>query len=61
MTPTVSPRFHRPHSTKDKTHRLMLEQLSTAKNILGDSQSYIEKRRGRRGKEVTRRRKREGQ
>jgi len=35
----------------------MVKQLFTARNTQRDSQSYIEKRRGRRGIEVTRRRK----
>jgi len=53
---TVASRLLRPHSTEDKTPRLMGEKLSTARNTQRDSQSYIEKRRWRKEKEVTRRR-----
>ena len=35
----------------------MVKQLSTARNIQRDSQSYIEKKRGRKEVEVTQRRK----
>ena len=38
-----------------KTSRLMVKQFSTARDTQTDSHSYIEKRRGRRETEVTRR------
>ena len=40
----------------DKTSRLMVKQFSTARDTQRGSQSYMEKRRGRREIEVTRRR-----
>jgi len=43
----------------DKTSRLMVKQFSTARDIQRGSQSYMEKRRGRREIEMTRRRIRE--
>jgi len=54
---TVASRLLYPYSTEDKTPRLMVKQLSTARNTQRDSQSYIEKRRGRREIEVIMRRK----
>ena len=45
-----------PYSTDDKTSRLMVKQLSTARDTQRSSQSYMENRRGRREIEVTRRR-----
>ena len=39
-----------------KTSRLMVKQFSTARDTQTDSHSYIEKRRGRREIEMTRRR-----
>ena len=39
-----------------KTSRLMVKQFSTARDTQRGSQSYMEKRRGRREIEVTRRR-----
>ena len=42
----------------DKTSRLMVKQFSTARDTQRGSQSYMEKRRGRREIEVTRRRRR---
>ena len=45
-----------PYSTDEKIPRLMVKQFSTAGDTQRDSQSYIEKRRGRREIEVTRRR-----
>ena len=44
-----------PYSTEDKTPRLMVKQVSTFKNTQRDSQSYTEKRRGRKEIEVTQR------
>lgn len=44
-----------PHSTEDNTPRLMVKQLSIARNTQRDSQSYIEKKReGGKEIEVTR-------
>ena len=40
----------------DKTSRLMVKQFSTARDTHSGSQSYMEKRRGRREIKVTRRR-----
>ena len=48
-----------PHSTDDKTSRLMVKSFSTVRDIRRGLQSYMEKRRGRMEIEVTRRR-REG-
>ena len=45
-------------STNDKTSRLMMKSLSTMRDIQRGSQSYMEKRSGRREIEVTRRRRR---
>ena len=48
-------RLH-PYSTDDKTSRLMTKSFSTVRDTQRGSQSYVEKRRGRREIEVTRRR-----
>ena len=53
---TVASRLH-PYSTDDKTSRLMIKQFSTTSDTQRGSQSYVEKRRGRRETEVTKRRK----
>ena len=53
---TVVSRLFYPYSTDDKTSRLMVKQLSTVRDTQRDSQSYMEKRRGRREIEVTRKR-----
>ena len=53
----ASRRFH-PYSTDDKTSRLMVKRFSTVRDTQRGSQSYMEKRRGRREIEVTRRRRR---
>ena len=45
-----------PYSTDDKTSRLMVKQFSTARDTQRVSQSYMEKRIGRREIEVTKRR-----
>ena len=45
-----------PYSTDDKTSRLMVKQFSTVRDTQGGSQSYMEKRRGRKEIEVIRRR-----
>ena len=53
---TVASRLLHPYNTDDKTSRLMLKQFSTSRETKRESQSYTEKRRGRREIEVTRRR-----
>ena len=45
-----------PYSTEDKTPRLMVKQFSTTRDTQRGSQSYMEKRRGRKEIEVIRRR-----
>jgi len=42
------------YSTTDKISRLKMKSFSTVRNTLRGSQSYMEKRRGRRELEVTR-------
>ena len=51
---TVASRLH-PYSTDEKTSRLMVKQFSMVRDTQRDSNSYREKRRGRREIEVTRR------
>ena len=46
------------HSTVDKTSRLKMKSFSTVRDTQRGSQSYLEKRRGRREIELTRRRRR---
>ena len=53
---TVASRLLHLYSTDDKTSRLMMKSFSTVSDIWRDTQSYMEKRRGRREIEVTRRR-----
>ena len=53
---TVDSRLLHPYYTDDKASRLMMKQLSTVRDTQRGSQSYMEKRRGRREIEVTRRR-----
>jgi len=53
---TVASRLLHPYSTDDKTSRLMVKKFSTVRETQRGSQSYMEKRRGRREIEVTRRR-----
>ena len=53
---TVASRHLHPYSTDDKTSRLMVKRFSTVRDTQRGSQSYMEKRRGRREIEVTRRR-----
>ena len=53
---TVASRLLHPYSIDDKTSRLMVKQFSTARDTQKGSQSYTEKRIGRREIEVTRRR-----
>ena len=53
---TVALRLLHLYSTDDKTSRLMVKIFSTVRDTQRGSQSYTEKRRGRREIEVTRRR-----
>ena len=46
------------YSTANKTSRLMVKRLSTMRDTLRGSQSYMKKRRGRREIDMSRRRKR---
>ena len=52
----VASRLLHPYSTDDKTSRLMVKRFSTVGDTQRGSQSYMEKRRGRREIEMTRRR-----
>ena len=54
---TVASRLLHPYSTNDKTSRLMMKSFSTVRDTRRGTQSYMEKRRGGREIEVTRRRK----
>ena len=53
---TVASRLLHLYSTNGKTSRLMMKSFSTVRDTQRGSQSYTEKRRGRREIEVTRRR-----
>ena len=53
---TVASRLLHPYYANDKTSRLMEKRFSTVRDTLRSSQSYMEKRRGGREIEVTRRR-----
>ena len=53
---TVASRLLHPYHTDGKTSRLMEKRFSTVRDTQRGSQSYMEKRRGRRELEVTRRR-----
>ena len=53
---TIASGLLHPYSTDDKASRLMVKRFSTVRDTQRDSQSYMEKRRGRRETEVTRRR-----
>ena len=53
---TVASRLLQPYCTDDKTSRLMEKRFSTVSDNQRGSQSYKEKRRGRREIEATRRR-----
>ena len=53
---TIASRLLHPYSTDGKTSRLMMKSFSTVRDTQRDSQSYMEKRRGRKEIEVTRRR-----
>jgi len=55
---TVASRLPHSYSTEDKTPKLTMNHLTTARNTQRDSQSYIEKCRGSREIEVTRRKER---
>ena len=52
----VAPRLPHPYNIDDKTSRLMVKSFSTVRDTQRGSQSYMEKRRGRKEIEVTRRR-----
>ena len=52
---TVASKLLHLHSTDDKTSRLVMKSFSTVRDTQRDAQSYMEKRRGRREIEVTRR------
>ena len=56
---TLASRLLHPYSRDDKTSTLMMKPLPTARDTQRGSQSYTEKRRGRREIEVIQRR-REG-
>ena len=51
---TVASRLLHLYSTVDKTSRLKMKSFSTVRDTQRGSQSYMEKRRGRREIEVTR-------
>ena len=53
---TVASRLLHLYSTDDKTSKLMVKRFSTVRDTWRGTQSYMEKRRGRREKDVTRRR-----
>ena len=53
---SVVSRFLHSYNTDDKTSRLMMKSFSTVRDTQRVSQSYMEKRRGRKEIEVTRRR-----
>ena len=53
---TVASRLLYPYSTDDKTSRLMVKRFPTVRDTERGSQSYMEKRRGRREIEMTRKR-----
>ena len=52
----VASRLRHPYTTDDKTSRLMEKRFPTLRDTQKGSLSYMEKRRGRRETEVTRRR-----
>ena len=56
ILPVVS-RLLQLYSTDNKTSRLMVKRFSTMRDTQRGSQSYMKKRRGRRGIEMSRRRK----
>ena len=55
---TIASRLLHPYSTDDKTYRLMEKRFSTLRDTQKVLLSYMEKRRGRREINVTRRRRR---
>ena len=55
---TVASRLLHLYSISDKTSRLMMRRFSTMRDTQRGTHSYMEKRRGRREIEVTRRRRR---
>ena len=57
LIPTVFSRLLHPCRSNDKTSRLMAKRFSTVRDTQRGSRSYVEKRRGRKEIEVTRRRK----
>ena len=56
LTLTVASRLLHPYCTYDKTSRLMEKRFSIVRDTQRVLQSYMEKRRGRREIEVTRKR-----
>ena len=52
----VALRLLHPYSNDDRTSRLMVKRFSTVRDTQRGSQSYIEKRRGRKEIELTRKR-----
>ena len=58
---TVVSRLLHIYSIDDKTSRLMMKSFSTVRDTWRGTQSYMEKRRGRREIEVTRRRRERGE
>ena len=52
---TVASRLLHPYSTDDKTSKLMQKRFSTMRDTQRGSRSYMEKKRGKREIEVTRR------
>ena len=52
----VASRLLQPYNMDDKPSRLVVKRFSTVRDTQRGSQSYMEKRRGRRKIEVTRRR-----
>ena len=55
---TVASKLPHPYSTNVKTSRLMMKSFSTVRDTQRGSKSHMEKTRGRREIEVTRRRRR---
>ena len=50
---TVASRVLHPYSTDNKTSRLIVQRFSTVRDTQRGSQSYMEKKKGRRELEVT--------
>ena len=53
---TIASRLLHPYSTDDKTSRFMVKRFSIVRDTQSGSQNYMEKRKGRREIEMTRRR-----